>query len=375
MGTKKNYSPKRIKKIQTVEENYLIDWIKLSKNLPPDIAVNRPFRENILSLFICIYSKTPLFICGKPGSSKTISVNIIKNTFVKKMQPDTIEKKKLEFFNGFKTIRQFYYQGSQQSTDVGIERVFKNAKKNKNKEQVSLVFFDEIGLAELSPQNPLKVLHKYLDYSTDDKEQENRMKNFISKIEKENPDEKEEEQDADKNNNEKEIKKEESQERDIAFVGISNWTIDVSKMNRNVYLSRPSPSQDDLYDTALAILKYQINKTDSKEIFIENYLPKLARTVSESYYQFWMSQEKYSHKNFHSLRDFYWLLKYLGTQIVEKLKGDLYSNKKEFWDMNYFGIDKNFSGIFYVEDTFKSGKHEIHSNMGNKKLFLSFFIF
>lgn len=261
------------------------------------------------------------------------------------MKPDTAEKKKLEFFNSFKKIRMYYYQGSQQSTDIGIERVFINAKKNRNDEQVPLVFFDEIGLAELSPQNPLKVLHKYLDYSTDDMEQDRRMNNLINKI----------------RNITQEVKNKEA-EKDIAFVGISNWTIDVSKMNRNIYLSRPSPNQDDLYETALSILKYQIDSLKVETNFIEKYLPKLARTVSESYYQFWKSQGKYSHKNFHSLRDFYWLLKYFGTQIVVKLKGDLPGNKDKFWKMNYKGIDKNFSGIFYMEETF-NGVYQIHSNM------------
>jgi hypothetical protein len=268
------------------------------------------------------------------------------------MKADTQEKKKLEFFNAFKKIRMYYYQGSQQSTDVGIERVFINAKKNRNDEQIPLVFFDEIGLAELSPQNPLKVLHKYLDYSTDDKEQDKRMNSLICSIR-----EKEDENKA------------KESEKDIAFVGISNWTIDVSKMNRNIYLSRPSPNQDDLYQTALSILQYQIDSLENETNFIEKYLPKLARTVSESYYQFWKSQGKYSHKNFHSLRDFYWLLKYLGTKIVNKLNGDLPGNREEFWKMNYIGIDKNFSGIFYMEETFK-GDYQIHSNMGNQ-LFLN----
>ena len=305
-------SNETLKEFQKFEEDHVIEWIRLSKKLPPDIAVNYPFRENIFALFIAIFSRTPLFICGKPGSSKTISVNIIKETFAKKMQPCTLAKKKLEYFNGLKKIRSFYYQGSQQSTDVGIERVFKGAQGNKNDEQVPLVFFDEIGLAELSPQNPLKVLHKYLDYSTDDKAQDQRMLSLLQEIPR----------DKNKTQSNQENKENQSNpriKREIAFVGISNWTIDVSKMNRNIYLSRPSPSQDDLFDTAKAILNYQIKSFDKESLFVDRFLPPLARTVSESYFHFWKSQDKYSHKNFHSLRDFYWLLKYLGKGIVKKL--------------------------------------------------------
>ena len=279
------------------------------------------------------------------------------------MQPLSLAKKNLEYFNSLKKIKLFYYQGSQQSTDVGIERVFKNAKKNKSDEQIPLVFFDEIGLAELSPQNPLKVLHKYLDYSTDDKAQDDRMNLLLSDIKDSEIEIKENNDDNNDDKEKKDVDKKTKKviDRDIAFVGISNWTIDVSKMNRNIYLSRPSPGQDDLFQTAEAILKYQINKLDNNSLFIDHYLPPLARTVSESYYHFWKSQEKYSHKNFHSLRDFYWLLKYLGTQIVKNLKGNLGGKKEDFWKMNYTGIDKNFAGIYFLDVTLNKTK-KMHIN-------------
>ena len=55
--------------------------------------------------------------------------------------------------------------------------------------------FDEIGLAEISKNNPLKVLHSLLEI----------------------------------------------EERKIGFIGISNWRLDASKMNRALYLARPDP--------------------------------------------------------------------------------------------------------------------------------------
>ena len=66
-----------------------------------------------------------------------------------------------------------------------------------------------MGLAEISPNNPLKVIHSQLEYD------ENKDK--------------------------------------VAFVGISNWTLDASKMNRGIYLSIPEPDEDDLIETALKI--------------------------------------------------------------------------------------------------------------------------
>lgn len=56
---------------------------------------------------------------------------------------------------------------------------------------IVLIIFDEIGLAEISPHNPLKVLHSLLEPPK------------------------------------------------VAFVGISNWSLDASKMNRAITLSRP----------------------------------------------------------------------------------------------------------------------------------------
>ena len=39
----------------------------------------------------------------------------------------------------------------------------------------------------------------------------------------------------------------------IAFVGISNWRLDASKMNRGLYLSIPQPDLEDLKQTAQTI--------------------------------------------------------------------------------------------------------------------------
>ena len=65
-----------------------------------------------------------------------------------------------------------FYQGSNSSTPQAIEKVFEKAKKLLNKDQLPVVIFDEIGLAEASKHNPLKVLHSLL-------ENENREVAFI----------------------------------------------------------------------------------------------------------------------------------------------------------------------------------------------------
>jgi hypothetical protein len=68
-----------------------------------------------------------------------------------------------------------------------------------------VIVFDDIGLAEISVYNPLKVLHSLLEHP------------------------------------------------EISFVGISNWALDASKQNRGITLNRPELSIKDLHDTALSI--------------------------------------------------------------------------------------------------------------------------
>jgi hypothetical protein len=68
-----------------------------------------------------------------------------------------------------------------------------------------MVLFDEIGLAEVSPNNPLKVLHSLLEPPK------------------------------------------------VSVVGISNWSLDASKMNRGITLSRPDPEEGDLVESAESI--------------------------------------------------------------------------------------------------------------------------
>ena len=98
----------------------------------------------------------------------------------------------------------------------------------------------------------MKVLHKYLDYSTDDRAQDDRMNLLLSDIKDSEIEIKENNDDNNDDKEKKDVDKKTKKviDRDIAFVGISNWTIDVSKMNRNIYLSRPcllytSPSPRD----------------------------------------------------------------------------------------------------------------------------------
>jgi len=45
--------------------------------LPPNIARNAALRENVFMMIICIELKIPLFLVGKPGSSKSLAKSIV----------------------------------------------------------------------------------------------------------------------------------------------------------------------------------------------------------------------------------------------------------------------------------------------------------
>lgn len=76
-----------------------------------------------------------------------------------------------------------------------------------------VVVFDEIGLSEKSKDNPLKILHRYLEVNREE-------------------------------NNETRL---------LSFIGISNSQLDVSKMSRLLILRRPQATEKDLIDTAYGI--------------------------------------------------------------------------------------------------------------------------
>ena len=117
-----------------------------------------------------------------------------------------------KFFKDKGKLYRYYYQGSETSTSEGILQVFSKAEKaqekNKNNNIISLVFFDEMGLAERSSNNPLKVIHY--------------------KLEKDN------------NNY-------------VPFLGISNWKLDASKINIELNLSITDYDIEDLEETAICI--------------------------------------------------------------------------------------------------------------------------
>ena len=227
--------------------------------IPPAIAINKALLENVFTLIVCVINKIPLFICGKPGCSKSLSVQLLVSNLRGSDSNDS-------FFKKLPRILAIPYQGSESSTSEGIEKIYEKAKGVLNNSHdnsiLPLIIFDEIGLAEISKNNPLKVLHYIL----------------------------------------------EPEKADIAFVGISNWRLDASKMNRAVYLARPDPDLEDLENTALSIFEYYIKEPKFDEKLI-------MKTLAKTYYEFKKEQKEKGYADFHGTRDFYALLKQVTREI------------------------------------------------------------
>ena len=48
--------------------------------LGPNIAKNSALRENVFMMTICIELRIPLFIVGKPGSSKSLAKSVVASS-------------------------------------------------------------------------------------------------------------------------------------------------------------------------------------------------------------------------------------------------------------------------------------------------------
>ena len=312
------------------EERFIVNNIKLDKG----IAKNRALLENLFSLFVAINSKVPIFIVGKPGCSKSLSMQLI----TKSMQGNASEK---PFFKSLPKNIIHSYQGSLSSTSRGVENVFHKAratlsqlkaKKEKSENEdvekiISLIYFDEMGLAEHSPHNPLKVIHSELEY--------------------------------DQNEGDKKV----------AFVGISNWNLDAAKMNRGISISIPEPDEEDNKETAFTI-------GNSYDEVISLRYKSFFENLGKSYYDY-KQYLKQNHsldgkEDFHGNRDFYHLVKNSARTMIDKEKHNNL-NDQTLIECAIDSIERNFSGIQFDDnkkaslEIYKNIFHEIYPNCIVKK--------
>ncbi|CAG8495506.1 695_t:CDS:10, partial [Dentiscutata erythropus] len=155
--------------------------------LPFNTAKNDALLENVLVMIVCILTKIPVFIIGAPGSSKSLAIRLVSQNLRGSDSNDAY----------FKKLPQAKKFQDTSSDDFPV---------------VSVVLLDEVGLAETSPHNPLKVLHSLLEPS----------------YPAEGP--------------------------TVSVVGISNWRLDNSKSSRALLVQRPQLTLDDLVEIAVRLL-------------------------------------------------------------------------------------------------------------------------
>jgi hypothetical protein len=225
--------------------------------LGPGIAKNEALKENLFMVLISILNQIPIFVVGKPGSSKSLALGLLQANLNGQASENA-------FLKTLPTVEVFSYQCSPLSTSGGIEQVFSTARKFNAESQntLSVVLLDEVGLAEQSPHLPLKVLHKLLDEALP----------------------------GDR----------------LAVVGISNWGLDPAKMNRAVHLCRPAPSVDDLAMTAEGMVA---------NVNLKGYLNSLARGYHEVY------SSQHERPDFWGLREFYSCVKVISTELDDATSG------------------------------------------------------
>ena len=268
---------------QALQDQINMDWYETVLNtmmhlfitalgeLPAGIAPNAALKENVFMMVVCIMNRVPLIVVGKPGSSKTLAMMLIRDAFSQTTKAPLFQQ------CGFNDMEMFPYQCSKHSTAEEIENRFVSAKKFQEAavdgKLSSVVFLDEVGLAEESEAMPLKVLHKLLE------------------------------------------------KPEVAFVGLSNWDLDPAKMNRAVYLLRPDARPEDLSMTAIEIVKAGRDEAN-------HMLEAVMRSLTNAYLAVDKEQATRGYGlrgggHFIGLRDFYNFVKLLDRKIRHSPTGEM----------------------------------------------------
>lgn len=245
------YKPQRIQQeIQHMQE-LLLSGVPLGKT----IARNEALKENFFMMVLCVELRIPLFIVGKPGSSKSLSKTLVADA----MQGPTSHS---DLFKRLKQIHLVSFQCSPHSTPEGIIHTFKQCarfQESKNlDEYISVVVLDEIGLAEDSPKMPLKTLHPLLEEGCVDEKPQPHQR--------------------------------------VGFIGISNWALDPAKMNRGIFVSRGDLSETELIKSAEGICASERNILEKIKHLFQPFAKAYITVCKEG-------------KGFFGLRDFYSLIK------------------------------------------------------------------
>ncbi|ETO03185.1 hypothetical protein RFI_34225 [Reticulomyxa filosa] len=279
-----------------------VNNLSKSFSVPSGVALNQGLKENLFILFMSIITTTPIVLVGKPGTSKTLSFQIVRNNLShNKMKfQNKLSENNLPF--AVKSIHVISFQCTRDSKPQGIKERWKQAMQYSEDSQIKpVLLLDEIGLAEHSKHSPLKILHQLLE------------------------------------------------DPKISFVGISNWPLDAAKMSRVIMHQIPSMTTQELKETALEMMKnYQedlkLYDEELKNEWLERDIGNIAKVYDKVVNTPKLS-EPMNKKNFFGARDFYSLIRY-------QLQNSSHNVSCEGFMRNFGGISRddllqNLGNIFY----------------------------
>ena len=329
---------KKFSDLLRIEEDFLLRQIEMEHGIGKNILL----KENIFLLFVSLVTKIPLIMVGKPGSSKSLSIQLILNSMRGKYS-------KSRFFLKYPQIIATYFQGNLDTTPEEVGELFnkvedlycsyyKNHIDKNDLEPIHLIIFDKIDLAERSYNNPLSILHKKIEYN-------NTSKGYV-------------------------------------FVGISNYTLDDIKMNQVLNLSVPDLEDklDQLKSTSKSIVEgisYDIYENNNlifnilarayyQYKYFLNFIKKLVVLkqynnrgeknlkgknfreieLDEKFIKLYKRERKIK-IDFHGYRDFYNLIK--GVAIEASRLYNISDEKQIAPIINHY-IERNFGGVTYEID-------------------------
>ncbi|KAK3276973.1 hypothetical protein CYMTET_14987 [Cymbomonas tetramitiformis] len=243
-----------------VEEQ--LRWCIESLTLPAGIAANTALKENLFMMLVCMQTRTPLMVVGRPGTSKTLAMHLLRDCLHRTMKPARFAAA------GLLDVEVLPFQCSKQTTAEAVRRHFAAAvrlQQARGPALIGCVMLDEVGLAEQSPHLPLKVLHNLLERPQ------------------------------------------------CAFIGLSNWALDPAKMNRCIYLTRPDPSPGELLATV------QVLVSASASAVLRGHV----ETFCYAYIQITEQQAAAGHAQFFGLRDLYAFVKLLDRLVCSSTASPL----------------------------------------------------
>ena len=137
------------------EQDFLINEIGIKKE--KGIGINTPLKENIFLMFISIYAHIPLIIVGKPGISKSLSVQL----FIKYIFDEQNDSYLLK---NYPKINFILFKGSEMNTPEMIKNIFTEVENKMN----TLLIFEHLDLLENNQNNCLEILNSKLEISLND---------------------------------------------------------------------------------------------------------------------------------------------------------------------------------------------------------------